>query len=106
MKSATKGLARVIIGIIYIIWGIAAPVSALKALIALDLNGIITAAVGVLMLIAGIYGLLGIKKSKARSFGVVIFVFALISVALALPTINFTSIITAVLAWLFIVAVK
>lgn len=106
MKSATKGLARVIISILYIIWGIAAPVSALKALIALDLAGIVTASVGVLMLLAGIFGLLGIKKAKVRFFGVVIFVFAMISVVLALPTINFTSIITAILAWLFIVAVR
>ena len=106
MKSVTKGITRVLISILYIIWGIMAPVSAFKALIALDVNGIITAAVGILMLIAGVLALLGIKKAKVRLFGIIIFIAAVISVLLALPTINFVSIITAVLAWLFILAVK
>ena len=106
MKSTTKGFLRVLISIVYIVWGIMAPVSAFKALIALDIPGIMTAAVGVLMLIAGFFGLLGIKKEKARTFGVIIFIAALISVALSLPAINAVSIVTALLAWLFIVAIN
>ena len=106
MKSVTKNITRVIISLIYIVWGIMAPLSALKALLALDLTGIVTAAVGVLMLIAGFYGLLAIKKAKVRAFGVVIFVVAVISVVLALPAINYVSIVTAILAWLFILAVN
>ena len=106
MKSVTRGLTRVIISIIYIIWGIMAPISAFQALLALDLTGIVTAAVGVLMLIAGFFGLLGIKRAKVRTFGVVIFVVAVVSIVLALPAINFISIITAALAWLFIIAIR
>ena len=106
MKSTTKSFVRVIVSILYIIWGIMAPVSVFKSLVALDLAGIMTAAVGVLMLLAGIYGLFGIKKAKARTFGIIIFLAAVVSVALALPAINVASIITAVLAWLFILAVK
>ena len=106
MKSTTRGITRVLISLLYIIWGIAAPVSALKALIALNVSGILTAAVGVLMLAAGIFGLLGIKKAKVRLFGVIIFIAAVISVVVSLPAINLVSIITAVLAWLFILAVK
>ncbi len=97
---------RVLISIIYIVWGIMAPISAIKALLALDLSGIATAVVGALMLIAGFFGLLGIRRAKARTFGVIIFVAAVASVILALPAINFVSIITAVLAWLFIVAIN
>ena len=106
MKSVTRGLIRVIISVLYIIWGIMSPLSAIKALIALDLSGIVTAAVGVLMLIAGFFGLLGIKRAKVRTFGVVIFVTAVVSVILSLPTINFMSIVSAVLAWLFILAIN
>ena len=105
MKKTTKGLARVVISIIYIIWGITAPASVLKSLLELDLAGIVTAAVGVLMLLAGIYTLLAIKKAKVRTFGVIIFLAAVASVVLSLPEINFVSIVTAVLAWLFILAV-
>jgi hypothetical protein len=83
-----------------------APVSAIKSLLALNITGIVTAAVGVLMLIAGFFGLLGIKRAKVRTFGVIIFVSAVVSIILALPSINITSIITAVLAWLFIIAVN
>ena len=106
MKSTTRGLTRVLISILYIVWGIMAPISAIKALLALDLSGIVTAAVGVLMLIAGFFGLLGIKRAKVRTFGVVILIAAIVSIVLALPTLNFISIITAVLAWLFIIAVN
>ena len=106
MKSVTRGLIRVLISVLYIVWGIMSPISAIKSLAALDLTGIVTAAVGVLMLIAGFFGLLGIKRAKVRTFGVVIFVAAVISIVLALPAINFISVITAVLAWLFILAIN
>ena len=105
-KSTTRSLTRVLISILYIVWGIMAPASAFKALLKLDLNGIITAAVGILMLIAGFYGLLAIRRAKVRTFGVLIFVAAVVSVVLALPTINIVSIITAVLSWLFILSVN
>ena len=105
-KSTKRGLVRVLISILYIIWGIMAPVSAVKALLALDITGIVTAAVGVLMLIAGFYGLLDVRRAKIRTFGVIIFMAAVISAILALPAINVVSIITAVLAWLYILAVN
>ena len=105
-KSTKRGLTRVMISILYIIWGIMAPVSAIKAVLALDLTGIVTAAVGVLMLIAGFYGLIDVRRAKIRTFGVIIFVAAVLSVVLAMPTINVVSIITAVLAWLYILAVN
>ena len=58
-----------------------------------------------ILYIAGIFGLFGLKKGKCRAFGIVIFIFAIVSVVLALPTISVNSIVTAVLAWLFIVCV-
>ena len=57
------------------------------------------------MLLAGIFGLIGIKKLKCRIFGIVIFVFALIGVVTALPSLNANSLVTAILAWLFIACV-
>lgn len=102
MKKGTKNILRIIISIIYIIWGIWSPISAINAIIALDVGAIISATVGVLTLLAGIFGLLGIKKSKCRIFGIVIFVGAVVAIVFALPTVNVNSIINAVLAWLFI----
>ena len=106
MKSTTRSLVRVIISLVYIVWGIMSPISAIKAAIALDISAIVTAIVGVLMLFAGFFGLLGIKRAKCRVCGVVIFLAAVLSVVVSLPAINFTSIVSAILAWLFIVALN
>ena len=106
MKKSTKRVVQVIISIIYIIWGILSPISAIQAIIALDVGAMISAGVGVLMLLAGIFGLLDIKKSHRRIFGVVIFIISVISLALSIKDFNFYSIVrsavTALLAWLFI----
>ena len=63
----------------------------------------ISAAVGILTLLAGIFGLIGVKKEKCRVFGIIIFIFSVIAAVLALPTIATNSIINAILAWLFII---
>ncbi len=103
MKKTTKTVFKVIISIIYIIWGIYSPIQAFNAVLALDVGAMISAGVGILTLLAGIFGLLGMKKIRCRIFGIIIFVASLVGVVVALPALNFTSIITAVLAWLFIV---
>ena len=105
MKKATKHILRIIISIVYIIWGIYSPISAINALLALDVSALISAGVGLLTLFAGIFGLLGMKKLKCRIFGIVIFIFSAVAVVTALPAISVNSIVTAVLAWLFIVCV-
>lgn len=106
MKSSTKNVLKILISIIYIVWGIYSPIQAFQAVIALDIGAIISAAVGVLTLLAGIFGLFGMEKEKCRIFGIIICVFSLIGVVTALPTINTSSLITAILAWLFILCVK
>lgn len=105
MKKSTKNVLKVIISIIYIIWGIWAPIQAFGALVALNVPAMISAAVGILTLLAGVFGLFGMKKDKCRVFGIIICIFSLIGVVTALPTLNVSSIITALLAWLFIVCV-
>ena len=107
MKRATKNVFRIIISIIYIIWGIMAPISAIQAIIALNVPALISATVNVLMLLAGIFGLLGMKKVKCKVFGVIIFVFAVVAAVSAFMggggIVN--PLITAVLAWLFILCI-
>ena len=63
MKKSTKNILKIIISIIYIAWGILSPLSAIQAIIALDISAILSATVGVLTLLAGIFGLIGIKKT-------------------------------------------
>ncbi len=102
MKSGTKKVVKVLISLLYIIWGLFSPISAFEAVLALDIGAIASAAVGIMMLLAGIFGLVGIKKMKCRIFGIVIFVFSILAVVLALPALSWRAIITAILAWLFI----
>ena len=102
MKPGTKKLIRIIISIVYILWGLFSPISAFHAILDLDIGAIASAAVGILTLLAGIFGLIGVKKTKSRIFGIVIFVCSVIAFILALPAIAWKSIVTAVLAWLFI----
>ncbi len=99
-----KKIVRIIISIIYIIWGITAPLSAINAILALDVAALISAAVGIIMLLAGIFGLIGIKPLKRRLFGIIIFIGAAISVVTSLKTgIHWQPIVTAVMAWLYII---
>ena len=107
MKKSTKNILRVVISILYIIWGITAPLTAIKAILAFDLSAIIGAAVGILMLLAGIFALMGIKSAKCKLFGAIIFVGAVASFVLSLIGGGFAwgQIISAVLAWLFITCV-
>lgn len=102
MKQGTKNILRVVISIVYILWGILSPITAFKAILALDIGAILSASVGIITLLAGIFGLMGFKKSKCRIFGIVIFILSIVSIVVALPAISINGIINAVLAWLFI----
>ena len=106
MKKSTKSVLKVIISIVYIIWGIYAPIQAFAALVTLNVPAMISAGVGILTLLAGVFGLFGMKKDKWRAFGIVILVISLIGVVVAIPTFNFSSMIKALMAWLFIVCVE
>ncbi len=106
MKKSTKNVLKIIISIIYIIWGIYSPIQAFNAVLDLNIGAIISAGVGILTLLAGIFGLFGMKKDKCRIFGIIICVFSIVGVVAALPALNWSSVITAILAWLFIICVK
>ncbi|MBP3375540.1 MAG: hypothetical protein J6L83_02115 [Clostridia bacterium] len=75
-------------------------------MLSLNISAIISAGVGVLTLLAGIFGLFGMEKEKCRIFGIIICIFSLVGVVTALPALNISSLITAILAWLFILCVK
>ena len=102
MKKSTRNIFKIVISIIYILWGILSPITAFKAILALDIGALLAASVGVITLLAGIFGLIGIKKIKCRIFGIVIFVLSIVSVVVALPGLNINGIVNALLAWLFI----
>ena len=106
-----KKIIHIIISIVYIIWGIGAPLTLIKSLEFLDLSSLtslgtlVSVATGLVMLLAGIFGLFRIKPLKRRIFGVIIFILAASSIITSLVDGNIVwqSILQAVMAWLYII---
>ena len=106
-----KKLIHIIISIVYIVWGICAPLSLIKSLVALDLSSLasigtlISVATGLVMLFAGIFGLLRIKPLKRRILGIVIFVLAICGVVTSVVGGGFSwqALLQALMAWAYIV---
>ena len=106
-----KKLIHIIISIVYIVWGIGAPLSLIKSLVALDLSSLasigtlISVATGLVMLFAGIFGLLRIKPLKRRILGIVIFILAICGVVTSVVGGGFSwqALLQALMAWAYIV---
>ena len=106
-----KRLFQIIISIVYIIWGIGAPLSLIGNLLKLniaaltDLATLIAIATGLVMLFAGIFGLLRIKPLKRRLLGIFIFVLALAGVVTSVIGGGFSwqALLQALMAWAYIV---
>ena len=106
-----KKLIHIIISIVYIVWGIGAPLSLIKSLVALDLASLasigtlISVATGLVMLFAGIFGLLRIKPLKRRILGIVIFILAICGVVTSVVGGGFSwqALLQALMAWAYIV---
>ena len=99
-----KKFARILVSILYIIWGISGLLALWPNLATLRLGLILSAAVNVIMLLAGIFGLFGTKPVKRRIFGTIILVLALFSVVASLQSgYLWQPIVSALLAFLYII---
>ncbi len=100
-----KKVIHVIISLLYIIWGIGAPLTAIRSVVDLNIPMMLTAVTGIIMLLAGIFGLFRIKPLKRRLFGVIIFVLAAVSAVTSLMGghLAWQSIIQALMAWAYII---
>ena len=98
-----------VISLIYIIIGIDSLVrTALKSALDLDLIGILTASVGILMLLAGLFGILDVKRGVCKTMGIIIFVVSAFMFVWSLVKgqgYQRDGLIGAALAWLFIVCI-
>ena len=106
-----KKIIHIIISVLYIIWGVGAPLTFIKELAALDfssllsLGSLMAVVTGLVMFFAGIFGLLRIKPLKRRILGIVIFILAASSVITSLVGghIAWQPILQALMAWAYIV---
>ncbi len=106
-----KKIIHIIISIVYIIWGIGAPLTLIKQLASLDfssllsIGALISVATGLVMLFAGIFGLLRIKPLKRRILGVVILILAAAGVVTSIlgGGLSWQSLVQAIMALLYII---
>ena len=106
-----KRIIHIIISIVYIIWGIGAPLTLIKQLASLDfssllsIGALISVATGLVMLFAGIFGLLRIKPLKRRILGIIILVLAASGVLTSVlgGGLSWQGIVQAVMALLYII---
>lgn len=106
-KISKSDAVRIVVSLIYICMGVASVFAALEALVKLDLAGILTSAVGVLMFVSGILCLAKLKTGVCRAFGVIIFIVSTVSVVNSIlgGMFDFTGLTQALLAWLFIICI-
>lgn len=99
-----KRFIHIVISLLYILWGIGAPLSAIHALLDLDLSALIMAAASFAMLLAGIFGLFKIKPVYRRVFGAIILILAGISVITSLDSgLNWQALVQALMALLYLI---
>lgn len=101
--AKNKNATRVIISIIFIAYGVDGFIRALQELLALDLLGVLSCALGILMFITGIFGILKTQIKVCRVLGVIICILSALNFALALAGGAFATqmLVQALLAWIY-----
>ncbi len=103
MAGGRSNVTRVLISIIFIVLGISSVFDAFEALLELDLGGVLGSALGVLMFVTGLFGLLKTKLKVCRVLGVFICVLSAVIFALGLSKgiFDVNTLIQALLAWIY-----
>ncbi len=112
-KKPTASSQRVVISIIYIFMGAGSLLSAFDMIKALfsgvmpETTAILTVTAGVIMFLAGFFGLFKLEKTARIWMGILIFAVSLINLIFAVFSGNFytigTTLMQAAVAWLYIV---
>ena len=112
MSASKTNSCRIVISLIYIVMGIDSLIpsieAALRSALELDIIGILTASVGILMLLAGLFGILDVKRGVCRTMGIIIFAvsaFMFVWSLLKGKGYQRDGLIGAALAWLFIICI-
>ena len=99
-----KKFARIVVSVLYIIWGISALLATWPALLDLNVAALFSAAAGIILLLAGIFGLFGIKPITRRIIGLIILALAVISIATSADRDSlWQPIVSAVLAFFYVI---
>ena len=99
--ASKKNITRVLISIIFIAYGVSSVLTAIKALLSLELAAVLGCALGILMFVTGILGILRTKIKICRILGVIICILSALKFAMALAGGAFAvdCLVQALLAW-------
>ena len=106
-----KKIIHIIISVVYILWGIGAPLTLIKQIASLDFSSLlsigmlISVVTGLIMFFAGIFGLLRIRPLKRRILGVIILILAALGVMTSVLGGGFSwqALVQAIMALLYII---
>ncbi len=103
MAASKNKVTRVLISIIFIAISVGAVIGAIQELLELDLGGVVSYALMILMFITGIFGMFDSKIKVCRVLGVIICVLSAVNfvVALAGGRFDTMSLVQALLAWIY-----
>ena len=103
MAKAKSKLTRILISLVFIAYGIDSVIRALESLLDFDIAGILACAVGVLMFITGIMGLLKAKPQVCKILAVIVCVLSAANFITGLLGLSFQTqmLVQALLAWVY-----
>ncbi|MBO5415016.1 MAG: hypothetical protein J6A83_00110 [Clostridia bacterium] len=103
MAASKNKVTRVLISIIFIAISVGAVIGAIQELLTLDIQGVVSYALMILMFVTGIIGLFDSKIKVCRVLGVIICVLSGFNfiVALAGGRFDTMSLVQALLAWIY-----
>ncbi len=101
--AGKKNITRILISVIFIVYGVSSVFDAFSALLKLDLLGVLGCALGLLMFAMGIFGFIKSQITVCRVLGVIVCILSAISFAAALAggAFDVQSLVTALLAWIY-----
>ena len=103
MAKNKANLTKILISLVFIAYGIDSFIRALEYLLNLEIVGILSCAVGVLMFITGVMGLFKVKIQACRIMAVIVCVLSAATFITGLLSLSFQTqlLVQALLAWIY-----
>ena len=103
MAKKNAKLTRVLISLVFIAYGLDSVIRALGLLLELDIAGMISCALGLIMFITGIVGLCKVKIEVCRVLAVIVCVLSAANFITGLLALSFQTqmLVQALLAWVY-----
>ncbi len=102
-KKKTANLTKILISLVFIAFGLDSVIRAFELLLDLDIGGILSSALGLLMFVTGVVGLCKVKVQVCRVLAVIVCILSAASFIMGLLSLSFATqmLVQALLAWVY-----